>query len=260
MEANTFWESIRNHSGWAWALGEIRRHPGRLDERGPRWGETALHWALLGSLEAVAEILPGRSDLLFSIDKEGRSPLDWAIEKIYFLKEPSVQSVDEEAKANSLIGQARSCALYALNWMSANGLLGAWSGNPALLLRCALAAGEIELAIAIEERMDEPAGADIWLSGLAGKWAGDVDAKAYMDYLGAKHGLSGASVAFGRPVGLHVAALWAEGKIGDEQAERLHRAGASIDQETEDESIEVFCSRSPKGAARLARLLAKLGI
>lgn len=260
MEANTFWESIRNHSGWAWALGEIRRNPARLDERGPRWGETALHWAMLGSLEAVAEILPTRADLLFSLDKEERSPLDWAIEKIYFLREPAVQSVDEEAKANSLIGQARACALYALNWMSANGQLGRWTGNPQLLLRCALAAGEIELAIAIDERMDEPSGPEVWLSGLAGKWAGDAEAKAYMDHLQAKHGLSGSSVAFGRPIGLHVAALWAEEKIGDEQAERLHRAGAHLDQETESESIEVFCAKSPRGGARLARLAARLGI
>lgn len=259
-EPTMFWESIRNHSGWAWALGELRRVPGRLDERGKNWGESPLHWAMLGSLEATAEILPSRPDLLFARDAASRSPLDWAVEKIYFLRERQTSELSSQrAKSEALVGQARACALHAINWLGAGEPREGWSGDAGLLLRCALSAGELELAQGIDG-LGSKAPVETWLAGLAGFWRGQGEATAYVQSLASRYGMDPDAVVCGRPLGLHVAWLWAEKKISEQQADWFHQAGARVDQETTEESIELFCSSDAAGAARLDRLQKRLGL
>lgn len=259
--SSTFWDSIRHLSGWGWALGEIKRNPRIIDARGPRWGETALHWAALGNLEATETLCQSNPHLLSILDAHDRSPLDWVVEKMFFLRQAQAGELDEERRrSESLLAPARACALFILGWISAHGPQNVWSGDPVRFVQVALAAGELEVAIMGESVGGRRHGVEIWLGGLAAFWHSRKAVEAYLDHLASSHAITGESVVFGRPLGLHVAHLWATGAIDAVRAQWFHESGARLDQETASESIETFCSADgAAGAARLDALIKQIG-
>lgn len=254
--SSTFWESIRHLSGWGWALGEIRRNERMLDQTGPNWSESPLHWAMLGHLEATSLVCQLRSDHLGLIDSQGRSPLDWAMEKIFFLRQRQQGELPSERRRNdAMIEPARLCALFGLEWVVAHNITFAWSGDQARFVRVALSAGEFELATAADGLLAQPSDSAIWLSGLAGMWPDEACVKRFVASLSSRHSLAGDTEIFGRPLGLHVAHLWATGAIDAQRAAWFHGAGLRLDQETHEESIEIFCAGDGvAGAVRLEAL------
>jgi hypothetical protein len=261
---DVFWESIRNASGWSWALGEARRHPQRWDERGPNWSETALHWALMGSVEACVEILPSRPDLLGVLDSQGRSALDWAVEKIYFLREAQETETQEaRRKSDALIHLTMACALHAISWIQTSSEDGAsleWSGDADRAFRCALTAGELDLACKLARVAPTAPAASSWLAGLAGLWRSKDQVKDYLAALEERCSIKPQDMVLGRPLGLHVAWLWSRKQVAERRAAWFHELGARLDEETSEESIEVFCSDAPDGGGRLERLQKRLDI
>jgi hypothetical protein len=242
MNGAVFWDSIRNNSGWGWALGELGRRPAFLAERGPNFGESPLHWALLSHLEATIKICQEAPDLLSSVDVHGRTPLDWAIEKIYFLKERQEgELLSDKARTASMIEPARACALFALNWVESQGVAD-WSTDCSRWVQWALTAGELDVALRGEICGGSEVSLSVWLCGLAGLWTSETDALQYVRFLSTKN-IGPDSVVFGRPLGLHVASLWVDGGVSSERAMWFHRAGLRLDAETETESVEVFCGR-----------------
>lgn len=262
--SDVFWESIRNASGWAWALGEARRNPHRWDERGDKWSETPLHWALMGSVEACAEVLPVRPQLLSALDNQGRSALDWAVEKIYFLREAQeTETSQARRKSDALIEQTMACVLHAIGWIRIQREEGhelAWSGDPDLAFRCALTAGELKLAKELESIAPNPLPASSWLAGLAGLWSSKEQVQSYLQALKGACAIEPKDEVLGRPLGLHVAWLWAQKKLAERRAAWFHELGARLDQESATESIEVFCSQVPDGPARLDALQKRVDI
>lgn len=260
MSKSVFWEAIRNNSGWGWALGEMGRRPGAVLERGPRFDESPLHWAMLGHLEATSKICQDEPGLLGVLDSQDRSAMDWAIEKIYFLKERQEGELPaERARTGAMMEQARSCAWFALNWCLAQGVA-QWTGSVDRWIQWALTAGELALARAGEGLGGRRADPSVWLCGLAGIWSTEAEARLYVESL-AERGLDCDAVVFGRPLGLHVAALWAEGRLSSERAAWLHKAGLRLDQETQEESVELFCGRQgAPGALRWDAMAKKLDL
>lgn len=259
-EHDTFWTSVRNHSGWGWALGEIKRNPIVLDSSGPRWKETPLHWAMLSHMEATALICAQRPQLLFSLDDQARAPMDWAMEKIYFLREQQEGEVpSERARTGKMVESAKACALFGLNWIASQGLAGQWSGDSNRFQQLALTAGELDIAKHAELARLEKTPMEVWLCGLAGMWDSATMVEQYVATLKESYDVKVEETVAGRPLGLHVAYLWAEGKISAKRAIWFHQAGVRLDQETASESIEVFCAKDGEaGAVRLEKLVRQL--
>lgn len=248
MSKSIFWESIRNNSGWGWAMGEMARRPDVLLERGPRFGESPLHWSMLSHLEATSKICQDCPSMLSTLDSQDRSPLDWAIEKIYFLKERQEGELTaERLRTGAIVEQAGACAWFGLNWCSAQGVT-AWTGSADRWIQWALTAGELSLAKSGEQLAGKSVNLSVWLCGLAGIWSSEGDVKLYVQSL-LDRGLGHDAVVFGRPLGLHVAALWVEGKLSSERAAWFHSAGLRLDQETEAESVEIFCGQQGSAGA-----------
>lgn len=241
--SDTLWTSIRNQSGWIWALSEFKRNPARLDEVGERWGETPLHWASLCSIEAMEFLLLTKPSLLSAVDMENRTALDWAVEKIFFLKEELSLNSSKSSHFHGMLVAGLNCGLYLLHHIDKTGVNAECiSGNASRLMQYALASGEHEIIQKIRGLLPEVA-SSILMSGLVGLWSRKADVEAFKRLIDHAVQLERPGFWNGRPLGLVVAHLWALGKITTERALWFHEAGWRLDEENEDESLEVFCSQ-----------------
>lgn len=257
--SDTLWTSIRNQSGWVWALSEFKRNPNRLVEVGERWGETPLHWASMCSIESMEFLLQVKPSLLNEVDVEGRTALDWVVEKIYFLKDELSLNPTQSNHFRGMLAAAVNCGLYLLNHIDGlGGGAGRISGNSSRLMQYALGAGEGEIVQKIGALLPDVAPA-IWMSGLVGLWSTKADVDIFKQLIDNVARLERPGFWNGRPMGLVVAQLWAVGRIATERALWFHEAGWRLDEESETESIEVFCSQVENfEMSKLSGLLAKI--
>jgi hypothetical protein len=231
-----------------------------MSELGARWRETPLHWAALCSIEAMEFLLHEDPDLLYIKDAEDRTALDWVVEKIYFLKEELGVNQNESSHFYGMLSAAVNCGLYLLNHVERIGgeecLCS--SGSRVRLMQYALGSGESVIVHKISQVFPGTPPA-VWMSGLVGLWSSKMDVDVYKRLMDEVAQLERRGYWNQRPMGLVVAQLWASGKITTARSLWFHQAGWRLDDETEDESIEVFCSQV-KGfdMAKLDRLLEAL--
>ena len=253
----TFWESIRNSSGWFWALAEVGRKPELLFEKGPKWQESPLHWASLGNLTATMELSKLRPELEITLDSSQRLPLDWVVEKIYFMLDEAPKG-EREARLAFAIGQSRDCALFLLRPESVES--SKYSGHKPNLQRCfqvALASGELTIASLLHDKC--PMEVSYWLGGLAGNWSSSTEVESYTNCLSEKFGITRETLVDGLTLGMHVISLWATNRITTDIALSFHNLGFLLDTETRDFSLETFCFASNVSASKYEELIRRIG-
>jgi hypothetical protein len=167
----------------------------------------------LGHIEACSELLLASPQLLFVKDKEGRMPLDWAWEKMYFLREElETAPLSDCGKFQKMADDAVSCIHFCLNFASALD-----SDTPCVFpvrsVQIALASGELGLAIVSQEMLPEAPDESVWLGGLAGFWKNCAAVESYVDFLEENFGVSSQSEVFGSVPTKHVFNLWFDKKI-----------------------------------------------
>ena len=257
MHSTTFWDSIKNSSGWYWALAEISRNRDLLEERGMKWGESPLHWACLSNLNATMEIIKNKPELEWVADSSGRLPLDWVIEKIYFMREDACKFAKDD-KVEFAINQARDCALFLLRpEFGGESSYLAFKENLQRSFKVSLAAGEFELAKLIDEKLKMSLA--YWLGGIAGKWQNISELKKFTQFLKNKFDFSENSLFEGKTIGIHVAYLWAASKINTESALMFHKLGFSLESETANFSLETACVDFGVSDSEYSALIKKLG-
>ena len=78
-----------------------------------KWNETLLHWAALGNMPAVLDLLSYGLNIN-EHDNTERTPFLWAIEKIYFLSTDKPKEMSKKIAANE-ISKTETTALLLLN-------------------------------------------------------------------------------------------------------------------------------------------------
>lgn len=260
--AESLFAWAKTDQGWPLIRAALVKFPELSKETGGRWGEGLLHWAALGNLGGVLDLISRGADVNQQ-DMERRRPLDWAVEKAYFM---AVEPPSEmpAASARGMLQEAEACAIAlsqagAMSQGAAEGREGGYG-----LIELALRAGLPALSEELAGRSDASQAERWWGWWMMGKWdRGQGMAAALKSARSAAAGIERASSssmedfrsAAGWPLGLMAVKLHLEGAITVEQLALLHKAGAEIDQTLEDGfGFEDLCARAPDPAQTQARL------
>lgn len=165
---NNLFERAKVDNEWPIIRGYLSKRPEICGWVNSKWNETLLHWASLGNLPAVIDLINYGSNV-DQLDNQGRSPLVWCIEKAYFLETDPPNKMASN-KIQNEISKCCDCALQLLNFTNcANPHIGSIEqGYSVLELVCR--SGFYSLYKAILEKTNTPLNDKEVLSLLEGRW------------------------------------------------------------------------------------------
>ena len=234
-------ERAKMDSEWPLIRGYLGKRPEIAGWRNKKWGETLSHWAALGNLPALIELLAANPEQDLK-DNAGRTPLAWCIEKAYFLEtDPPAQM--GKAKVQQELAKLESCAFHLMN-SGADILLRLGSEQDGYtLLELVCKAGLLSL---LEHacRIGSRPGQREMLGVLEGLW---IDSGAFAKAMDLA-GIGSGTELFGQSALLCAAELYILGRIDKKRLrECSHKLGSLDAAETEDCSLADVCSRHAKG-------------
>ena len=96
------WQAIINPARSVEAKAWVNRFPTKARElRGPRYGETLMHWASISDMGLVIDLMGHGLDINAS-DNMGRTPLDWISERLWFACVENMAALGEEGRRKLL--------------------------------------------------------------------------------------------------------------------------------------------------------------
>jgi hypothetical protein len=235
-------ELARTKVGWPEIRVFIKSRPEAAGWRGGEWNETLLHWAAISDLGATGDLVNLGADLN-AADSQGRRPIEWSVERLYFTKQ-SERELGLEAKAmrelrEIMEGTARVLAnsgadlAYVLEPKEGYGLMD-------LALRAGAAqAAEGLLAAGQSERIGREKGlfARWLLAWMAGSFDGERDRKWALDALRQWGGDWDEPHANGLSALRNGMVAWLDGELKNPDGLRMLReAGADPEREGPDGS------------------------
>lgn len=100
-------ECACNPARWIELSAILSKYPSlKYDTNNKSLSETVIHWACITDISNIIDLQTTQADLQIK-DKEGATPLDWAIEKLFFLKSDihNELNIDLEAKKGIILKQ-----------------------------------------------------------------------------------------------------------------------------------------------------------
>lgn len=260
--AESLFAWAKTDQGWPLIRAALAKFPELSQETGGRWGEGLLHWAALGNLGGVLDLV-ARGAEVNQLDLERRRPLDWGVEKAYFM---AVEPPEEmpAATIRGMLDAAEGCALAllqagALPQGAAEGKEGGYS-----LIELALRAGLPALSEELLEKGAAGTPEELWGWWMAGKWdrgqarsAALAGARSAAAAIEKKAGVKREDFRSksGWPLGLIATKMHLDGALPLEGLALLHEAGAEVDQTLEDDfGLEDLCARTPDPAGAQSRI------
>lgn len=253
----------KSDQGWPLIRGALTKFPELAHETGGRWGEGLLHWAALGHLAGVLDLVAHHANL-DQVDLEGRKAVDWAVEKAYFISidPPSEMPI---AHVHKMRNEAEACAIALIQ--NGASTVGATEGKDEgyALIQLALRAGLSALSEELlkKENLNQPLEA-LWTWFFAGKWDKGQSYEVILgDMITVKEAIETASsipmdefkTGSGEPLGLLAVRLYIQQVIPLDQLVKLHRLGARVDAESDaGEGFEDLCASEANGVELQLRI------
>ena len=104
-------ELARRGDQWDAVIGFLRKNPSFTSQRFERFSETFLHWGAIHSVKVIYDLISLEENINVT-DAQGKTPLDWCIQWMYYAKQESkahMPAVIEKIKT------LKECAQVLLN-------------------------------------------------------------------------------------------------------------------------------------------------
>lgn len=146
-ELKNLFDWAKTDYGWPMVLNMLKNYPGLAKNNAGPGGSSLLHWAALGNMNAMLDLITKYNVDINVLDASDRTPLEWAIEKLYFMREEAYENTSKQT-GNWRQGEmlAEMCAIQLIKlgakMITKNEIKGSYS-----IKHLALKAGSLPIAL-----------------------------------------------------------------------------------------------------------------
>lgn len=248
--AESLFAWAKTDQGWPLIRAALAKFPELSQETGGKWGESLLHWAALGNLSGVLDLI-AHGAKINQPDLDQRKPIEWAVEKAYFVAVDPPEEMEAPIRER-MLQEAEGCAIALAQAGADLGSAAEKKQGGYALVELALRAGLPALSEALLAGETDYSAELLWQWWLSGRWdrvpAGLKNAQAAR--VAIEKATGGSLVEFRMPgtgwtLGLVGVKLQLDGALSLASLALAHKAGARVDDPGEDGfGFEDLCARA----------------